>query len=74
MRAGDTFSIQGVADRHLWVILSDPETHPDRVIFVLQMRAPVTPELLDRIRRGVSLSREIPFKFVERLIEQGVID
>jgi hypothetical protein len=31
---GDTFRLDGVADRHTWVILSDPVQDPNRVLIV----------------------------------------
>jgi hypothetical protein len=34
MKAGDTFRLQGVADRHTWVIISDPEIDDLRVLLV----------------------------------------
>ncbi len=35
MQAGDTFYLQHqAADGHLWVIISDPEQNPARVLFV----------------------------------------
>jgi hypothetical protein len=124
MKAGDTFRLQGVADRHTWVILSDPEIDDQRVLLVsftgyfpgmdpsciveveefsildkrsciyyadikeasvtaldqlqgagkLQRRSPVPPELLERIREGVSLSRDIEVKHIEFLLGQGVIE
>jgi hypothetical protein len=124
VQAGDTFVLVGAADRHLWVILSDPGLDPDRVLFVsltshdvtkedvcliaagehpfvqhqtcvfyedireaplavldrlrdsgrLQPREPVSADLLDRIRRGVSLSRDIKLKYIEFLLDQGVIE
>jgi hypothetical protein len=124
MKAGDTFRLQGVADRHTWVILSDPEIDDQRVLLVsftgyypgmdpsciveveefsileersciyyadikeasvtaldqlqgvgkLQTRSPVPPELLQRIREGVSLSRDIEVKHIEFLLGQGVIE
>lgn len=33
MDAGDTF-IRGDADKHLWIVLSDPKLNPDRVLIV----------------------------------------
>jgi hypothetical protein len=124
MKAGDTFRLQGVADRHTWVILSDPEIDDQLVLLVsftgyfpgmdpsciveveefsildkrsciyyadikeasvtaldqlqgagkLQRRSPVPPELLERIREGVSLSRDIEVKHIEFLLGQGVIE
>jgi hypothetical protein len=35
---------------------------------------PVSPELLARIRRGVSSSRGIKLKFVELMLDQGLLD
>ena len=124
MKAGDTFRLQRVADRHTWVILSDPEIDDQHVLFVsftgyypgmdpsciveveefsildkrsciyyedikeasvtaletlriagkLQKRTPVSPELLARIRDGVSLSRDIEVKYIDFLLNQGVIE
>ncbi|HEX8199182.1 MAG TPA: hypothetical protein VF590_01750 [Isosphaeraceae bacterium] len=124
MQAGDSFFLDGVAERHLWVIISDPTVNPERVLFVsmtsfdvtkedvclldagdhsfvkhktcidyshareatltalvrlrdsgrLRPHEPVSAELLGRIRRGVSLSRDIKFRYVELLLDQGVID
>ncbi len=124
MNAGDTFVLVGVADRHLWIIISEPAHHPDRVVFVsltshdltkesiclvtqgehpfvkhlscidfshtreaplqalrqlqatgrLTPREPVSSSLLNRIRSSVSQSREVPFKFIELLIDQDVIE
>jgi hypothetical protein len=34
MRAGDTFRLKGVADRHTWVIISDPEIDEKCVLLV----------------------------------------
>jgi hypothetical protein len=34
MEAGDTFRLVGVADRHTWVILSDPAIDEGRVLVV----------------------------------------
>jgi hypothetical protein len=44
VRAGDTFFLSGVADRQLWVILSDPEIDPGRVVFVSLTSHDVTKE------------------------------
>jgi hypothetical protein len=124
VRAGDTFFLSGVADRQLWVILSDPEIDPGRVLFVsltshdvtkedvcmieagehpfirhktcayygdireaslaklaairdagrLVTNVPVSADLLARIRRGVSRSKDIQYKYVDFLLEQGVMD
>jgi hypothetical protein len=124
VRAGDTFFIEGVADRHLWVIISNPEIDPARIVFVsltsldvtkedicvleagehpflkhktciayhdpreaslevltrlgdagrIRLKEPVSADVLDRIRKGVSLSRDIPFKYIELLLDQGAID
>ena len=32
MQAGDTFRLAGVADRHLWVVLSDPELDTKTIV------------------------------------------
>jgi hypothetical protein len=34
MEAGDTFRLVGVADRHTWVIISDPKIDDQHVLFV----------------------------------------
>ena len=34
MNGGDAFRLVGVADRHTWVILSDPAQDPDRILIV----------------------------------------
>jgi hypothetical protein len=34
MKAGDTLRLQGVADRHTWVIISDPEIDNQHVLLV----------------------------------------
>ena len=34
MNGGDTFRLVGVADRHTWVVLSDPTLDPGRVLIV----------------------------------------
>lgn len=34
MQAGDTFRLQGVADKHTWVIVSDPDQNPSQVYCV----------------------------------------
>ena len=34
MNAGDTFQLAGAADRHLWIIISDPAIDPNQVLFV----------------------------------------
>ena len=45
MNAGDTFFLKGgAADRHLRVIISDPDINPDRVIFVSVTSFDVTKE------------------------------
>ncbi len=124
MEPGDTFRLVGVADRHTWVVLSDPAIDEERVLLVsftgyfpgidpscvveveelsildkrsciyyadikeasvvaleqlqaagkLQKRTPVSPQLLARIREGVSLSRDIEVKYIEFLIGQRVIE
>ncbi len=123
MEAGDTFRLQGVADRHTWVIISDPRLDDQHVLLVsftgyvsgndpsciveveelpildkrsciyyedvktasvaaletlriagrLHTRTPVSPQLLARIRDGVSLTRDIEKKHIEFLLHQGVI-
>jgi hypothetical protein len=119
MRAGDAFYLPDrSADGHLWVVISDPEKNPSRVLFVsmtsydvdkeagehprvrhktcinykltrhstleildrladtgyLQMQPPVSEEILQRIRRGLSLSRRIDFEYVELMCEQNLLD
>jgi hypothetical protein len=124
VHVGDTFFIEGVADHHLWVIISDPEIDSSHVIFVsmtsldvtkedvciiesgehpfvkhrtciayhdarraslenlhhlqslgrILPQQPVNSELLTRIRRGASLSRDIPIEILELLLDQGVLD
>lgn len=125
MKAGDTFYIRDRSvDTHLWLILSDPEMDPERVLMVsmtthepykedacllnkgdhprishetcvaynearlisleklkalsdggyLSLQAPLAPEVLKRIREGVSRSTMIKYKHVELLLDQGVID
>ena len=124
MRAGDTFFLEGVADRHLWVVLSEPVDDPDRVLFVsmtsldvtkedvclidagehpfvkhvtcidyshlreapsealerlrvagrLLPSAPVSADLLARIRRGMSHSKDIQFKYVQYMLDRNLID
>jgi hypothetical protein len=45
MRAGDAFFLKSVAaDKHLWVIISDPESHPDEVLFVSMTSYDITKE------------------------------
>ncbi|WP_165227396.1 hypothetical protein [Aquisphaera insulae] len=34
MKGGDTFRLVGVADRHTWVVLSDSEKDPNRILIV----------------------------------------
>ncbi len=34
MNSGDAFQLVGVADQHLWVVISDPVKHPECVLFV----------------------------------------
>ena len=124
MREGDAFFLIGAPDRHLWVIVSNPELDPVRVLFLsltsldvtkenvcvilpgehpfvanktcvyyrdikeasldnlirlrdagrLRLADPVSADLLRRIREGISLSKEVKFKYIDFLIEQGVID
>jgi len=38
------------------------------------MQAPLSPEVLARIRDGVSKSTKIHYKYIEFLLEQGVIE
>jgi hypothetical protein len=40
----------------------------------LKMQAPVSPELLERIRRGVSLSRRISLEHIDLMEAQGLLD
>ena len=125
MKPGDAFYLRDRSvDTHLWVIISDPETDPERVIMVsvttfedykedvcvlspadhprlthkscvaynearmttleklislrdgnhLSVQTPVLPEVLDRIRDGVNKSRRIKYRYVEILLDQGVIE
>ena len=125
MKAGDAFYVRDRSvDIHLWVVISDPERDPVRVIMVsvttfedhkedvcpvnagdhsrvihrscvaynearmttldrlialrdgnhLSIQPPVSAELLARIREGVNRSRTIKYKYVEVLLEQGVIE
>jgi hypothetical protein len=34
VNGGDAFKLVGVADRHLWIVISDPSIDPNRVLFV----------------------------------------
>jgi hypothetical protein len=34
LKAGDAFQLVGVADKHLWIVISDPAADPSRVLFV----------------------------------------
>jgi hypothetical protein len=125
VNAGDAFFIKDRSvDTHLWVIISDTQADPARVVMVsvttyenykedvclleagdhprithkscvfyketkmttlevlqarldqgsLSMQPPVTDEILARIRDGVSRSRTIKAKFIDILLEQGVIE
>jgi hypothetical protein len=125
VKAGDAFYIRDRSvDTHLWVVISDPQRDPERVIMVsvttfedykedvcpinagdhprvthrsciayrearmtplerlialrdgnhLSIQAPVSGELLARIREGVNRSRAIKYKYVEILLEQEVIE
>jgi hypothetical protein len=40
----------------------------------LRVREPVAKSLLDRIRRGVSLSRDIKQKYIDLMLDQGLLD
>jgi hypothetical protein len=40
----------------------------------LEMKEPVSPEILSRIRRGVSLSKRIPVAYLELMLEQNLLD
>jgi hypothetical protein len=40
----------------------------------LSVQAPISAEILERIRAGVSRSRQIKYKYVEILLDQGVIE
>jgi hypothetical protein len=45
MRAGDTFFLKKeAADKHLWVVISDPESHPEVVLFASMTSYDVTKE------------------------------
>jgi hypothetical protein len=125
MRGGDTFYVRDRAvDTHLWVVISEPEQDPERVVMVslttyedykeavclldvgdhprinhrtcvaynearmttlknlialrdggqLSIQVPVSPEVLARIRDGVSKSTRIDYKYIEILLDQGVIE
>jgi hypothetical protein len=53
MRAGDAFFLKSVAaDKHLWVIISDPESHPDQVLFVSMTTHDITKEDVCVINQG----------------------
>ena len=34
MKGGDAFRLVGVADRHTWVVLTDPEIDPNQILIV----------------------------------------
>jgi hypothetical protein len=34
LKGGDTFRLVGVADRHTWVVLTDPEKDPSQILIV----------------------------------------
>jgi hypothetical protein len=125
VRAGDTFFLAGgAADRHLRVVISDPSTDSERVLFVsltsyevtkesvcvfevgdhpfvkhnsciayesakdaplsallrllevgqLRLSEPVSLSDLERIRRGLSLSRDIKQKYLDLMLDQGLLD
>ena len=45
MRAGDTFFLKKEAsDKHLWVVISDPESHPEVVLFATMTSYDITKE------------------------------
>ena len=47
MNAGDTFFLKKEAsDKHLWVVVSDPESHPEAVVFVSMTSYDVTKKML----------------------------
>ena len=53
MRAGDTFFLKKVAaDKHLWVIISDPESYLDQVLFVSMTSYDITKEDVCLINQG----------------------
>jgi hypothetical protein len=53
MKAGDTFVLDGKsADRHVRVIISDPEAFPEAVIFVTMTNEDVTKEKVCVIKAG----------------------
>src|SRR5579863_7219747 len=53
MRAGDTFFLKKeAADKHLWVIISDPESHPNQVLFLSMTSYDVTKEDVCLISQG----------------------
>jgi hypothetical protein len=70
MQAGDTFYLPDkAADGHLWVVISEPAKNPDRILLVS-----MTSYDVERIRRGVSLSRRIDLEHIELMEEQELLD
>jgi hypothetical protein len=39
----------------------------------IRMSQPVSPELLTRIREGISLSLDVDFKYIQYMLDQGLI-
>ena len=69
MKAGDTFFLHGkAADRHVWVILSDPVIDPDHILFVSMTSYDVTKESVCLIHAG-----EHPFVVHETCIAYDII-
>ena len=69
MKVGGTFFLHNrAADRHLWVILSDPTVDADRVLFVSMTSFDVTKESVCLIHRG-----EHPFVTHEPCIAYDII-
>jgi hypothetical protein len=123
MDAGTTF-LRADADKHLWVVLSDPALDPEKVLIVnlttlderkeracilnrgdhpwithetcanyadsvvttlaklnaardggaIRLQAPLSPEVLHKIRNGVLDSERISLDNAEILFEQGLIE
>ena len=76
MKAGDTFFLkEGAADRHLRVVISDPERFPEQVVFVTLTSFDVTKEAVCLIQPGehpwvknltcIAYDRALVCKFVD---------
>jgi hypothetical protein len=125
MNAGDTFFLWiKAAEKHLWVVVSDPDAFPGAVLIAnltthtcdqedvclldagehpyirhktcvaygrakrttrddlcrlrdagkIDMQGPVSPEVLQRILIGASLSRRIPRDLIELMGDQDLLD